>query len=450
MGAYASAATPPSATPPVAEPEPGKDESHERLLFLLSKIDALPKIQTIQWIPRGLDRRYAAVRLQTLDRAIQAAKANTAASTQKLWTKVALLIPHLILRMKPGYKEQEDGQGSIRDEIRKRLAMAEKGATTEGSHRRPGKRKIAKEKKNEGPGTTDKEDDSFRRAAEAADRGQLRTAARLLRGSKLLPPTEATADAIEQLYQTSNEAQRRTDAAFIAAPLSPKCDVRQQHVLTHIRDAKRQAHPGPSGERNSHIASPLVSPRGLTVLTQWVQLCPDKKLDPAFTEPWLQAKVIGGDKGGGKARPIAFEEMLLKLVTSSILRAHVSQVRRAAGSYQYGIYHEGGAPEIAWKIHAKMAAEPTKVFIACGIKNGFGAARRSDAVEGAKRRCPVLGTIFANLWAGKGVQPTAWLNTPREDRPIRVRDGFLQGACEVPVAFALALRVALAEFEDEM
>ena len=73
--------------------------------------------------------------------------------------------------------------------------------------------------------------------------------------------------------------------------------------------------------------------------------------------------MIGGDKGGGKARPIAFEEMLLKMVISSMLRAHISQVRRAAGEYQVGIYHEGGAPEIAWKIHAKMAAEPTKVFI---------------------------------------------------------------------------------------
>ena len=48
------------------------------------------------------------------------------------------------------------------------------------------------------------------------------------------------------------------------------------------------------------------------------------------------------------------------------------------------------------------------------------------------------------------MQPTAWANAPRGARPIRVRDGFLQGACEAPVAFALALRVALAEFEDEM
>ena len=198
------------------------------------------------------------------------------------------------------------------------------------------------EKKHEDSGNTDKENDSFRRAAEAADRGQLWTAARPLRGSKLLPPTEATAEAIEQLYQTNDEAQRRTDAAFAAASFSPNCDVQYQNVLAHIRDAKRQAHPGPSGERNSHIASLLAWHRGLDILTQWVRLWADRRLDPAFTEPWIEAKVIGGDKGGGKAKPIAFEEMLLKLVTSSTLRAHVSQIRRAVGSYQYGIYHEGG------------------------------------------------------------------------------------------------------------
>ena len=57
--------------------------SHEHLLLILSKIDPLPQLQTIQWIPRGLDRRYAAIRLQALDRAMQAARANPAAPTQR-------------------------------------------------------------------------------------------------------------------------------------------------------------------------------------------------------------------------------------------------------------------------------------------------------------------------------------------------------------------------------
>ena len=297
--------------------------------------------------------------------------------------------------------------GNVRDEIRKRLALAERGDLEQllkGAIEDQERQKQL-ERKNEGPGETDKENGRLLRAAQAAERGQLRTAARLLRGSKLLPPTDATADAIEQLYQTSDEAQKRTDDAFEETTHWLKSDVRQQHVLSHIRDAKRQGHPGPSGERNCHISALLVSPRGLQVLTQWVQLWADKRLDPAFTEPWLQAKVIGGDKGGGKARPTAFEEMLLKMVTSSILRAHISQVRRAAGT------------EIVWKIHVKMAAEPTTVFIACDIKNGFGAARRRDAIpnDGARSWAH---TVFANLWAGKqGVQPTAWANTPKGCRP---------------------------------
>ena len=59
--------------------------------------------------------------------------------------------------------------------------------------------------------------------------------------------------------------------------------------------------------------------------------------------------------------------------------------------------------------------------------------------------------VFANLWAGKqGVQPTAWTNTPEGCRPLAVRDGLLHGACEAPVAFALALRVAMKEFDEEM
>ena len=90
--------------------------------------------------------------------------------------------------------------------------------------------------------------------------------------------------------------QKRKKATYEPLAHFPKSDVRQQHILTHIRDTKGQAHPGPSGERNSHISALLVSPLGLAIVTKWVQLWADMKLDPAFTEPWLQAKVSGGDK----------------------------------------------------------------------------------------------------------------------------------------------------------
>ena len=80
----------------------------------------------------------------------------------------------------------------------------------------------------EGPGVTDTEDDKLLKAAKAAKREQLWTAARLSRGSKLLSPTEATADAIGQLCQTSDTAKNGR-----AHP--SRSDVRQQHGVTHIR-----------------------------------------------------------------------------------------------------------------------------------------------------------------------------------------------------------------------
>ena len=66
-------ATGPTATPPTEAPVPPEPQTSTNTYWTLSKMDALPRLQTIQWIPRGRDRRYATVRLQALDRAMQAA-----------------------------------------------------------------------------------------------------------------------------------------------------------------------------------------------------------------------------------------------------------------------------------------------------------------------------------------------------------------------------------------
>ena len=75
-------------------------------------------------------------------------------------------------------------------------------------------------------------------AAEAADRGQLRTAYRLLKSPKLFRATETTAPATAQMCQTDESAQMRTDFAFQSHEAAPRCDVRPQHVRSQIRDLK--------------------------------------------------------------------------------------------------------------------------------------------------------------------------------------------------------------------
>ena len=130
-----------------------------------------------------------------------------------------------------------------------------------------------------------------------------------------------------------------------------KCDVRPQHVLSHIRDTL--------GRVECTTATYELF-WGVPWFTQWVQLWTDRRLD-AFTEPWLQAKVIGGDEGGQGET-----DRICRCSSNwSHHRSSSNFVWRAAGAHFCGIYHAGGAPEIAWNIHAKMAAEPTKVFIDC-------------------------------------------------------------------------------------
>ena len=67
--------------------------------------------------------------------------------------------PHLILRVVPGRKQQGEGMGSVRDEIRNRLALAEKGyleQLLEGTIEDQEKQKLL-ERRSEGPDETDTE-----------------------------------------------------------------------------------------------------------------------------------------------------------------------------------------------------------------------------------------------------------------------------------------------------
>ena len=199
---------------------------------------------------------------------------------------------------------------------------------------------------------------------------------------------------------------------------------------------------------NETATSPPYLCRLEAVLTQWVQLWADKKLDPVFAEPRIQAKLTGGDQGGGKARPIALEEMLLEIVTSSILRGHISQVQRAAGAYQFGIYHEGRAPEIAWKIHAKDGLlNQRTVFIACDIKNGFGAVQDGgDAIEGARMMVPGLWEQSSSTYGREKKKCNQRRGRTHREEADQSESGmaFCKARAKAPVAFALALRVALA------
>ena len=64
---------------------------------------------------------------------MQAARANTAEPTQRLWSKAGA--SHYSLDpVAPGQKQQEEGLGSLKGDIRKILALAEKGDSEQLLH----------------------------------------------------------------------------------------------------------------------------------------------------------------------------------------------------------------------------------------------------------------------------------------------------------------------------
>lgn len=106
---------------------------------------------------------------------------------------------------------------------------------------------------------------------------------------------------LSDVDQTDALAQQRMHNASSSNALAHhvRCSIRPQHVLSHFREAIREAHSRPCGERYSHTASLLESPRSQLVVAQWMQLWAIKNLRLAFPKPWSQAVVIGSDKKEG-------------------------------------------------------------------------------------------------------------------------------------------------------
>ena len=384
-------------------------------MTLISQIDA-----TSQQIRRSNGFRLLTGGTQQFvykpSRALQAARANTAAATQRLWSRLTHITPRLLLRRTPGNRLDEDA-GGMRDETKKHLTLGGGRGGREGEGRyektpaggraRPRETQAVQQGKN-----------TMRRATMATDRGHFRTVARLLKGSKLLPATETTPAATAQLYQTDASAQARRNSTSEGHASAPRCDIRPQHVIGRIRDAKRHAHPGPSGERNSHISAWLASSRDLPLLTRCVQLWFDRRLSPAFTEPWIQAKVNDGAKGGCKAPPIASKSCS----SSSPRLSHLTQVRRATGPIQHGIYHKGGGRSCVEGSRANANPFSPATSRTDAERPALGSGRRPDL--GAKywvRSSPTCG-MEEHKFNQRHGQNARWMSTHRGQIRLPPRD----------------------------
>ena len=143
------------------------------------------------------------------------------------------------------------------------------------------------------------------------------------------------------------KSQDEMGGRTIAAAVRAAEPIQSRVVYKRLMAARGGAHPGPSGERNTHLLALLKSPQGLPTLTRWCNAWRFGGMPPAVRQCWLHALLTPLDKGGGKARPILMQEALLKLATGTVAAAASRKLAQALRPWQYRAGGEGGAVQMA-------------------------------------------------------------------------------------------------------
>ena len=456
--------TPPPPPPLTDLPEETAQES--TWLAILRSFPTVRRCQLVQWIPDRVAQRYADLRIAALEQLVDATDRRAHPDTLELYSRLALAMPHLLLRYSeaPSRTSAADTADPAMTQlaaIRGRLLLAEQNQWTRlltEALRDEEARMTALATMRTGPQRDAHLDrlqpETYSQAARAADEGDVRKAKRLLMGMRLLPATEATCEKIMALFPPAAQCEEDfAPAAPVSTVRHPRAPVHSKHVLDFVRSCRRQAHPGPAGERNAHIAAAMRCPRAAGVLARWANLWATAAIPLQARIPWLQMTGIGGDKGKGKARPIVFQEVLFKLAAGCIAQAEDGRISAQVGPLQYAAGVRPGTAQMIWETEAEMAACAQDIFFGLDIENAFGTTRRSDAHLEALECSTATAQLQWNMWYG-GAQQQVWLQVGNSWRQVTMATGVCQGGCsakqDFTLAFARAQRTADAKVQVEL
>ena len=271
---------PTSYAPPPPLPADVQGEDSDAWECLIADLPCPTLGATAKFVPQHLACRYAATRLRALELAMEAESNKIKRTRVAAYSKLAAAMPYLLLHHVPPSQDQSVVPPSFRAVLTRRLLLAEQGQfaelireamSTEEFHAQ-----VARDRPAGAPRSLPAELQRRRdleRAAERAEDGCLRAAAQQLRPAGTLEPGTDTTAMVKELYLTAS-----------AAPLPPRpahkaySQVLPKVVADRVREARGSSAPGPLGERNTHVRTLLLSPRGLQVLTKWTNLWPTPHL----------------------------------------------------------------------------------------------------------------------------------------------------------------------------
>ena len=407
---------------------------------ILAKLPERLSCPTLRRVPRGLDRRYARARLLTIEWMLQGCRSCLPDGELSSLARLAWALPWLLLH-DPRVAEKDEGSGeavTVRKRVLERLSLFEEGkwgTLISQALDFAFPRQMSKDF----PSATDPEAPLDPKVVEqacsrAAD-GSLKAAVRVLNGSRPLPPTAATRDAILELYPTGDHPTSIEDSCRGVRAAGP---VPVRAVTARLHALRGTAHAGPNGERNTHLKALTSSPRGPRILADWCTAWRNFMLPAAVRQVFLQCLVVPLDKGGGKARPIVLQEALLKLATGTAASLAQRRIESAVLPEQHGAGRAGGAARMSWGIRAAMSSSPDLVFVGVDMRNAFGTMSRTTVIQEAAEVCPDFACCLRSLWSG--ASPRLLIDGPGDCQAWSVTDSLTQGGCDAAPAFCLGLR----------
>ena len=98
-------------------------------MHLLRELGTVRNVPTLARVPRGLERRYAAVRVRALEWCLDSCAAGSSPESQELWTRLAIVLPWLLLRDERKETSQQEAVTNqpfnVRRVVADRLKLAE-------------------------------------------------------------------------------------------------------------------------------------------------------------------------------------------------------------------------------------------------------------------------------------------------------------------------------------
>ena len=263
-----------------------------------------------------------------------------------------------------------------------------------------------------------------------------RTAAQLLRGQSMLPPSETTAEAqccqlvCDRLPAEQQDFEAAMEEAKAAAS-ETKLQVSERTVRKRLALLRLGAQPGGSGCRNDVVIAIGEVKSGVKCLREWCQCWADGHV-PLSVVAILAGQVLRPiRKENGKPRNISLMECLVKFASGIVQDAIRSGKVHDTNSTQEGLHWSqyGGqpaGPELMLMVHqGLMNLRPQLTYVSLDGENAFGCIKRAAMLRGTAKWCPAHAPFLVSQW---NADNKAWVQVSEKSwKEVSLKEGTAQG-----------------------